>query len=189
MLAKFGYQQSVQFFPALYGNFFDVSNKLPTNPVVHELRMMGFARAAAYIDEFRPDAVISTFPVAGGVVSDIKADRPLIVGDGHHRLRRAPGVAPPGDRLLLRGVQGGPRGPGGAGHPWDRVVVSGIPVAEKFTEQFDRAALRRELGLADRFTALLTAAAGLPGDAARHRQAARRAGASRSRPSPATTRG
>jgi processive 1,2-diacylglycerol beta-glucosyltransferase len=44
------------------------------------------------------------------------------------------------------------------------VVVSGIPVAEKFAEQFDRATLRRELGLADRFTALLTAAAGLPGD-------------------------
>jgi len=43
-------------------------------------------------------------------------------------------------------------------------VVSGIPVAEKFAEEFERAKLRRELGLGDRFTALLTAAAGLPGD-------------------------
>ena len=117
LLAKFSYQQSVQFFPALYGNFFEVSNKLPTNPVVHELKLVGFARASAYIDEFRPDAVISTFPVAGGVVSDIKAEPTARVGDDHHGLRCASGVAPSGDRLLLRRLQGGPRGPGAPRHP------------------------------------------------------------------------
>ena len=164
VLAKFGYQQSVQFFPALYGNFYDVSNKLPTNPVVHELRTMGFARAAAYIGEYRPDAVISTFPIAGGVVSDIKADRPMIAGTvitdyGVHRAWLHPATdfyfcacKEVREDLVVRGI------------PWDRTVVSGIPVAEKFTEEFDRTVLRRELGLADRFTALLTAAAGQPGD-------------------------
>ena len=164
VLAKFGYQQSVQFFPALYGNFYDVSNKLPTNPVVHELRTMGFARAAAYIGEYRPDAVISTFPIAGGVVSDIKADRPLITGTvitdyGVHRAWLHPATdfyfcacREVREDLVVRGI------------PWDRTVVSGIPVAEKFAEQFDRTALRRELGLTDRFTALLTAAAGSTGD-------------------------
>ena len=164
VLAKFGYQQSVQFFPALYGNFYDVSNKLPTNPVVHELRTMGFARAAAYIGEYRPDAVISTFPIAGGVVSDIKADRPLIAGTvitdyGVHRAWLHPATdfyfcacKEVREDLVVRGI------------PWDRTVVSGIPVAEKFAATFDRGPLRRELGLADRFTALLTAAAGLPGD-------------------------
>lgn len=164
VLAKFGYQQSVQFFPALYGNFYDVSNKLPTNPVVHELRTMGFARAAAYVGEYRPDAVISTFPIAGGVVSDIKADRPLITGTvitdyGVHRAWLHPATdfyfcacREVREDLVVRGI------------PWDRTVVSGIPVAEKFAERFDRASLRRELGLSDRFTALLTTAAGLPGD-------------------------
>jgi len=165
LLAKFGYQQSVQFFPALYGNFFEVSNKLPTNPVVHELKLMGYARASAYIDDFCPDAVISTFPVAGGVVSDIKANRPLvsatIITDfGVHRAWLHPATdfyfvacKEVREDLVARGV------------PWDRVVVSGIPVAEKFSLEFDRAALRRELGLGDRFTALLTSASGLPGDA------------------------
>lgn len=164
VLAKFGYQQSVQFFPALYGNFYDVSNKLPTNPVVHELRTMGFARAAAYIGEYRPDAVISTFPIAGGVVSDIKADRPLIAGTvitdyGVHRAWLHPATdfyfcacREVREDLVVRGI------------PWDRTVVSGIPVAEKFAATFERASLRRELGLSDRYTALLTAAAGLPGD-------------------------
>ena len=164
VLAKFSYQQSVQFFPALYGSFYDVSNKLPTNPVVHELRSRGFARAASYIGAYRPDAVISTFPVAGGVVSDLKADRPIIAGTvitdyGVHQAWLHPATdlyfcacREVREDLVARGI------------PWDRTVVSGIPVAEKFAEEFDRAELRRSLGLSDRFTALLTAAAGSSGD-------------------------
>ncbi len=163
-LAKFGYQQSVQFFPSLYGNFYDVSNKLPSNPIVRELGTRGLARAASYIEAYRPDAVISTFPIAGGVVSDLKADRPIIVGTvitdyGVHGAWLHPATdfyfcacKEVREDLVVRGV------------PWDRTVVSGIPVAEKFAEEFDRSQLRRDLGLADRFTTLLTAAAGLPGD-------------------------
>ncbi len=161
VLAKFAYQQSVQFFPDLYGTFFEVSNALPTNPVVHELRIMGFQRATAYIDQFRPDAVISTFPVAGGVVSDIKQERPMVVATvitdyGVHRTWLHPGtdlyfVASKEVRedLVVRGLA------------WDRLVVSGIPVHEKFSEPLTRDECRKALGLSDRFTVLLTAAAGL----------------------------
>lgn len=164
VLAKFAYQQSVAFFPELYGTFFDASNVLPTNPVVHELRIMGFQRATAYIDKFAPDAVISTFPVAGGVVSDIKEERPLVSGTvvtdyGVHRTWLHPGtdfyfVASREVReyLVARGIA------------WDRVIVSGIPVHEKFSEQLSREECRRYLGLSDRFTVLLTSAAGLAGD-------------------------
>lgn len=164
VLAKFAYQQSVAFFPDLYGTFFDVSNALPTNPVVHELRLMGFQRATAYIDDFRPDAVISTFPIAGGVVSDIKHERPMVAATvitdyGVHRTWLHPAtdlyfVASKEVReaLVAKGLA------------WDRVVVSGIPVHEKFSEQLPRTECRRDLGLADRFTVLLTSAAGLTSD-------------------------
>lgn len=164
VLAKFAYQQSVTFFPDLYGTFFEVSNQLPTNPVVHELRIMGFQRATAFIDEFRPDAVISTFPVAGGVVSDIKAARPMVVATvitdyGVHRTWLHPGtdlyfVASKEVRedLVVRGIA------------WDRIAVSGIPVHEKFSEPLERAECRRDLGLSERFTVLLTSAAGLTSD-------------------------
>jgi processive 1,2-diacylglycerol beta-glucosyltransferase len=161
VLAKFAYQQSVAFFPDLYGTFFEVSNALPTNPVVHELRIMGFQRATNYIDEFRPDAVISTFPVAGGVVSDIKQARHMVVATvitdyGVHRTWLHPAtdlyfVASPEVRegLVAQGLA------------WDRVVVSGIPVHEKFSQAPARAECRADLGLSERFTVLLTAAAGL----------------------------
>lgn len=164
VLAKFAYQQSVAFFPALYGTFYEASNQLPSNPVVHELRIMGFQRATAFIDEFCPDAVISTFPVAGGVVSDIKLERPMVAATvitdwGVHRTWLHPStdlyfVAGKEVRedLVVRGI------------PWDRAVVSGIPVHEKFSEPLGRPECRKSLGLADRFTVLLTSAAGLTSD-------------------------
>lgn len=164
VLAKFAYQQSVAFFPDMYGTFFDASNALPSNPVVHELRIMGFQRATSFIDRFRPDAVISTFPVAGGVVSDIKQERPLVAATvitdyGVHRTWLHPAtdlyfVASKQVRedLVVRGLS------------WDRVVVSGIPVQEKFSQVPDRSECRREVGVSDRFTVLLTSAAGLAGD-------------------------
>lgn len=164
VLAKFAYQQSVQFFPVLYGSFFDMSNTLPTNPVVHELKTFGFARAADYIDDFHPDAVISTFPIAGGVVSDIKETRPLVAATvitdyGVHRTWLHPSTdlyfcacKEVREDLVVRGI------------PWDRVVVSGIPVHEKFSEHLDTRECRKDLGLSDRFTVLLTSAAGLTSD-------------------------
>lgn len=164
VLAKFAYQQSVQFFPAAYGTFYELSNRLPTNPVVHELRLMGMARAAAFIDEFHPDAVISTFPVAGGVVADIKESRPLVsatvVTDfGAHRTWLHPATdiyfvacKEVREDLVVRGI------------PWDRIMVSGIPIHERFSQEVHRAQCRKELGLSDRFTVLLTSIAGTPGD-------------------------
>lgn len=165
VLAKFAYQQSVQFFPALYGTFYDLSNKMPTNPVVHELKIMGMARAASYVDEFEPHAVISTFPVAGGVVADIKSDRPIVAATvitdyGAHRTWLHPAVdiycvacKEVREDLVVRGV------------PWERVVVSGIPIHERFSQDVERAQSRKDLGLADRFTVMLTPVAGTPGDA------------------------
>ena len=160
-IAKFAYQQSVTLFPDLYGTFFDVSNAVPTNPIVHELRVMGFARAGAYMDRYEPHAVISTFPVAGGVVSDMKQERPVVAATvitdyGVHRSWVHPAtdlyfVASMELRELLvaRGLA------------WDRVIVSGIPIHEKFSLPLERAACRSEFGLNDAFTVLLTSAAGL----------------------------
>lgn len=164
VLAKFAYNQSVQFFPTGYGAFFELSNRLPTNPIVHELKIGGFARALDFIDKYEPDAVISTFPVAGGVVSDIKATRKLVsaitVTDwGAHNAWFHPSTdlyfvacKEVREDLVVRGI------------PWDRVVVSGIPVHEKFGLELERTQVRSELGLSDRYTALLTSAAGSAGD-------------------------
>ena len=166
VLVKFAYQQSVQFFPVAYGTFFELSNKMPANPVVHELRMMGMARASVFIDAWNPDAVISTFPVAGGVMADIKSERALfcatvITDFGAHRTWLHPAtdlyfVACDEVRedLVVRGI------------PWERVVVSGIPIRESFAKLVSAEESRRSLGLADRYTVLLMSPGGSTGDAA-----------------------
>ena len=166
VLARFAYQQSVQFFPVAYGTFFELSNKLPSNPVVHELGVMGMARASAFIDEWRPDAVVSTFPVAGGVVADIKSARPLVSATvitdyGVHRTWLHPATdlyfvacKEVREDLVVRGI------------PWDRVVVSGIPIGEGFGAGGDRSACRAHFELADRYTVLFTPVGGSSSDAA-----------------------
>ncbi len=166
LLGKFAYSQSVQFFPELYGTFFDLTNKMPTNPVVHELAQVGYAKATNFIDAWHPHAVISTYPIAGGVVSDLKASRhrnllaaTVVTDYGVHRTWLHPATdiffvasREVGEDIASRGV------------PWDRISVSGIPIHERFSEPLDRAACRLELGLDNRFTVMLTSAAGTPSD-------------------------
>lgn len=166
LLGKFAYSQSVQFFPELYGTFFDLTNKMPTNPVVHELGQFGYAKAATFIDTWHPDAVISTYPIAGGVVSDLKASRhpellsaTVVTDYGVHRTWLHPATdlffvasREVGEDIASRGV------------PWERIAVSGIPIHERFSEPLDQAACRVELGLESKFTVMLTPAAGTPSD-------------------------
>ncbi|MBS3957391.1 MAG: glycosyltransferase [Clostridiales bacterium] len=165
VLAKFAYQQSIQFLPVAYGTFFDLSNKLPANPVVHELRIMGLARAAEFIDSWDPDAVVSTFPVAGGVVADLKETRPIVSATvitdfGAHRTWLHPATdlyfvacSEVRDDLVARGIA------------HERVVVSGIPIRERFAEQAGKSAARASLGLAEEFTVMLAPIAGGTSDA------------------------
>ena len=102
--------------------------------------------------------------MAGGVVADIKENRPLVsatvVTDfGAHRTWLHPATdiyfvacKEVREDLVVRGI------------PWDRIMVSGIPIHERFSQEVHRAQCRKELGLADRFTVLLTSIAGTPGD-------------------------
>lgn len=164
LLGKFAYSQSVQFFPELYGTFYDLTDKMPSNPVVHELAQMGYAKATSFIDAWHPEAVISTYPIAGGVVSDIKESRDLVsamvVTDfGVHRQWLHPATdlffvasREVGEDIASRGV------------PWERIAVSGIPIHERFSEQLDQAACRAELGLDNRFTVMITSTAGTTSD-------------------------
>jgi len=164
VLAKFAYVQSVQFFPELYGTFFDLTNKMPGNPIVREMNVVGLARARAFIEAEPPDAVISTFPIAGGFVSEFKSSRPfvsatVITDYGAHRQWLHPATdiyfvacKEVREDLVVRGI------------PWERVVVSGIPIHERFSTPLVRAESRKALGLSDRFTVMLTESAGTVGD-------------------------
>lgn len=164
LFTKFAYDQSTQYFPELYGTFFDLTNKMPKNPIVEELVNVGYSQATAFIDSYEPDAVISTYPIAGGVVSDMKETRPMvsarvITDYGVHREWLHPDTdlffvasREVAEEITARGV------------PWDRIVVSGIPIREIFCHRVPKAEAREALELEDRFTVLLTVVAGSPGE-------------------------
>jgi processive 1,2-diacylglycerol beta-glucosyltransferase len=163
LLTTFAYHQSVQFFPQLYGTFFDLSNRIQKNPVFDELVQVGFSQATAFVDSWAPDAVISVYPIAGGIVAEMKETRPFVAATvvtdyGVHRQWLHPETdlffvasREAAEEIAVLGV------------PWERIVVSGIPIHERFVNRPSRAESRRELGLENRFTVLLTIA-GTPGE-------------------------
>lgn len=157
VLAKFAYQQSGEFFPAGRRDFAQLASSAHANQVVHELATGGMERVASYLGEYRPDVVISTSPIAGGVAAELSAQIPFLpVGvltdyDAHDVwMHPATAFVFVASREVRDELAVG-------GTPWDRIIVSGVPVAEKFTAPGHSAEVRAQMDIVDRFTALLLA--------------------------------
>ncbi len=164
VLAKFAYQQPAPFFPALFGTFGELEARLPTNPVVHELRLMGVARARAYVDSHKPDAVVATFPVAGGVAAEVCQSRDVVSANVLCDFDTRGSWLHPGNDVYFVAAKEAREDLVVRGIPWDRIVVSGVPIRECFSEDIERTECRREFGLANRFTVLLVSLAVGPGE-------------------------
>ena len=159
VLAKFGYQQSLRFFPSGYATASQMEGREPDNPVVHELSTGGLDRVQNGIETFDPHAVISVLPVAAAISSELAPARGFFSaavltdlsakGAWLHPKTNAHFVATKevSDQLVLSGVE------------WDRVTVSGLPIAETAVAP-KREMQRKALGLADRFTVSLIVLAG-----------------------------
>ena len=156
VLAKFAYQQSDEFFPEFFGTFGELAEEMPGNPAVQEARMVALPLLEAYLDELRPDAVISTYAFAGGLAAEVTEAQCLCATvvpgyDGRNEwLHPGTDVYFVSGRTVREQLTV-------AGVPWEKIVDSGIPVREQFAEDIERTAVRNELGLADRFTVLLRA--------------------------------
>lgn len=160
VIAKFAYEQSTTLFPDLYGTFFDLTNRMPQQQNARELVQVGFAAAEKYVGIYQPAAIVSVYPVAGGMAAEMKRDHDFFTATavtdfGAHQQWVHPATDvyfgasdEVRDDLVGRGI------------PEERVIVSGIPVRERFGAAVGRGAARRELGLEDTYTVLLTAAAG-----------------------------
>jgi processive 1,2-diacylglycerol beta-glucosyltransferase len=159
-IAKFAYEQSTMLFPDLYGTFFDLTNRMPQQQNARELVQVGYTAAEKYVSIFRPAAIVSVYPIAGGMAAEMKRSHDFFTATavtdfGAHQQWVHPATDlyfgacdEVKEDLVTRGI------------PEDRVIVSGIPVHERFGVEVDRSQARKELGLEDRYTVLLTAAAG-----------------------------
>lgn len=159
VLAKFAYQQAPEFFPEGRGDLSELQRRGAENQVVSGLSAGGLARIGEFVAEYDADVVVSTSSIAAGIAAELSSDLPFtavsVVTDYD---TREIWVHPRTDLFFVscREVRDELAV---AGTPWERIVVSGIPVAEKFSAGDTGAGLRSYLGIADRFTALLLATA------------------------------
>lgn len=73
-VAKFTLIQGVQKMPSLYGLFYkSMSRMRPNSSLQKKLNNLGLTRMKQQIKAFKPDAVVSTFPVPTGIMSELRA--------------------------------------------------------------------------------------------------------------------
>lgn len=165
VLAKFAYHQSVQFFPQLYGTFFELTSRYPDSPVVRELTRVGFDAATRYLAQRQPDAIVSFYPLAGAVAAEAKhvglketgvspGSQPycatVITDYGAH----AQWIHPATDDYFVA-IKDVKDALAAQGVPWDRLHATGIPIRMRFADPPTREEARRRHGLAEGFTVLL----------------------------------
>jgi len=159
VLAKFAYQQASEFFPAGHGDLVTLARQMPQNQVITALSTGVLARVGEYLTEHGADLVVSTSPIAAGIAAELSTALPFsavsVVTDYDTR----GSWVHPRTALFFVSCREVRDELAVAGTPWDRIIVSGIPVAEKFATDGSGAGLRSYLGIADRFTALLLATA------------------------------
>jgi len=136
-IARRAYVGSVRRVPSLYGRWYNATRAIPETSLVQRrldhYRVGGLRRL---VDEVRPSAVVSTFPIPAGVLSTLRREHGVAVPSvvavtdftvhsqwlhtgvdlyliGHEELR---------DGLLRRGVS------------TDRIAVTGIPIDPRFSE-------------------------------------------------------
>lgn len=154
VLARFAHQHSTSFFPGASGALAAVADSVDS-PIVEEMVAEGVGRMKAVLESFEPMMVIAVAPIAAALACEAGADAVVDVHTGY----RASGLwLHPGtslhfvasndvrDELVVAGV------------PWDRVVVTGVPV--DMPPAGSRSAARKALGIADRFTAVVLPGSG-----------------------------
>ncbi|TLM98484.1 glycosyltransferase, partial [bacterium] len=149
-LVRKTYLQSLRVAPGLWGRFYHrtshVSGRSPINKILNKIGRKNFID---YLCLTTPDAVITTYPVPAGVLSDLKGrglfNTPVVTAItdfGIHSQWLHPhtdlylvGTGLMKENLVERGI------------PAEKIFVSGIPVSPVFNEQPDKSSLYTKLGL------------------------------------------
>jgi processive 1,2-diacylglycerol beta-glucosyltransferase len=149
-VTKFSYIQSVRRAPGMYGMFYKLTGDIrPDSLVQRAINRMGMERLDRYLATERPDVVCCVHCTPAGTMSDLKiAGRTsvpclTVITD---YVTHSQWIHPKVDRycvpnalvrdgLVDRGIRP------------ESIVVSGLPIEQKFSRPLDRAALMTKFGL------------------------------------------
>jgi len=149
-VSRYFFIQSLKMFPSFYGYVYNKTRRTnQLSMLLKKTNRLGMGRLLKLLQDVRPTTVVSTFPLASGTMSVLKAQgltdvRTMTVITDHtdhgywvypYTDKYIVGSEIVRDKLAARDV------------PRDRIDVTGIPVRQEFREQYDRYALARKHGL------------------------------------------
>lgn len=151
--ARYAYLKSVRFAPALYGLFYNGTSRIaPSSLLQRRLNHLGLDDLEAYLREYSPDAVLSTFPTPAGVMSLLKErgltsipNATVITDHAIHNqwIHKCTDHYFVGSELVKKGLVQ-------RGVPPERITTTGIPIRPAFLAPSNQAAIRAKLGLDER---------------------------------------
>ncbi|MGF7034919.1 processive 1,2-diacylglycerol beta-glucosyltransferase [Paenibacillus mucilaginosus] len=149
-VVKYGFLKMVEKTPSIYGYLYHRTKyDEGLSPLFSLFLRLGRRALLRLAAEYRPDAIICTFPLAAAAVSLLKEEGrlhvPLITVITDHT-DHALWLNPATD-LYLVGSEQVASALRARGIASSRVAVSGIPVAPRFHAEEDRTVVRQELGL------------------------------------------
>lgn len=162
---RWAYLSSVRFAPGLWRWFYTSTQRIdPTSNAQKFLNHVGLNRFYQAIREHPPEVIVSTYPTAAGVVSSLKSKGRLRVANfvvmtdySVHSQWIHPGI----DRYFV-GSEDMKSALQDRGLKEESIIVSGIPVDQRFRLPVDEQKVRQELGVGDRPVVLFMGGAYMP---------------------------
>lgn len=140
----------VKRFPSVYHYFYEKTRyDNLASMMLKGMNRLGIWRLLKMLNEMRPSVIVSTYPVASGMISILKGqgllDIPLITAITDYSAHSY-WVYPHTDAYLV-GSEGVRQGLEQMGVNRDRISVTGIPVDPKFSVDYNRVVLRQKYGM------------------------------------------
>lgn len=140
----------VKKFPSLYHYFYEKTRQDNlASTILKGMNRLGIWRLLEFLNKMKPVTIVSTCPVASGMISILKeqgfVDIPLVTVITDYSAHSY-WIYPHTDAYLA-GSEGVRKGLEELGVPGSRIVVTGIPVDPKFTGDHNKRLLRRKYGL------------------------------------------
>lgn len=128
VLARFAYQREPSFFPSGFMTWPGYVEAFPANPVISEVERGGMARLEQLLDVTRPAAVVSCFPLGAVLAAHASRSRPMLTAAVASGFSVRDAALHPDTDLHFVATRESRDELVVAGVPYDRIVVSGIPV-------------------------------------------------------------
>lgn len=159
VLARFAaglYKKLIYYWPAGWRLFFNLTNLLSPVSIFQPVNLIGVAKARSFLKAYKPDIVLSLYPICEQVTSTLKSEfnyfSAVVITDfGAH----SQWVHPDTD-LYFAAADKVKEGIINLGVPHERIEVTGIPVRMPFRLMTSRDEIRKKYRLQDSFTILLT---------------------------------